>query len=282
MSEVDHSPFRERMDRRVEIWWQTRTPGVHGPGSCHALRLAHDSEELWKCCPYWQRKLSNKWNAREFATRHRVRVPHLFWAGRDVNAIPFDQLPEAYVIRLTSGHSGMQVAVMRRGVNLLDGMAYTQEQVQARFATLLQAAFSRTLMLVEEYVPPLVSTDESGLPPNYRFHMFGDVVAWVSVSCARQNYGHFNPDWTPFHIRVMKKVLAPYPWPRPAGLGQLVEAARTLARAFETYVRVDLYNSANGPVFAEYAPIPSRGRAYTPDADARLEKLWMEHYPDAL
>ena len=282
VSEDQHSPFRERLDRRAELWWATRTPGMHGPRRCHELRLAHDTESQWKCCRYWQRKLSNKWNAREFATRHGVRVPRLYWSGNDVDAIPFDKLPDAYVIRLTSGHSGKQVVVMRRGVNLLDGIAYTQAQLRERFAALLQAAFSRTLMLVEEYVPPQASVDESGLPPNYRFHMFGDVVAWVSVSCARANYGHFADDWEPFPIRVMKSVLHPYPWPRPIGLERMLDVARRLGRAFETYVRVDLYDSDGDPIFAEFAPIPSRGRSYTAEADARLERLWTEHYPGTL
>jgi len=80
----------------------------------------------------------------------------------------------------------------------------------------------------------------------------------------------------------MKKVLIPYPWPRPRGLERLLEVARTLGRAFETYVRVDLYDADGDPIFAEFAPIPSRGRSYTPEADARLEQLWVAHYPDAL
>ena len=282
MPEADYSPFRDRIDKRSDHWWQARTQGVHGPGACHELRLADDPDEQWKCCRYWQRKLCNKWNSREFAKRHGVRVPHLFWSGRDVEAIPFERLPGSYAIRLTSGHSSQQVVVMHNGVNLLDGQAYTREQVSERFAALLGSSFSRTLMLVEEYVAPLVAVGDSGLPPNYRFHMFGDVVAWISVSCARSNYGHFTADWEPFHIRVMKSVKTPYPWPRPASLEQLVTVARTLGAAFETYVRVDLYDAQGEPFFAEYAPIPSRGRAYTADADAILERLWRQHYPNAL
>jgi hypothetical protein len=279
---TNRSAFRERIDRRENLWWITRSPDVHGPRLCHELRRATDSEEQWKCCRFWQRKLANKWNAREFAIRHGVRVPHLYWSGRDVEAIPFESLPAAYVIRLTSGHSSKQVVVMRDGINLLDGTAFSTAALREHFAGLLSAAFSKTLMLVEEYVPPLVSVDDTGLPPNYRFHMFGDVVAWISVSCARRNYGHFTADWQPYPVRIMKKVLVPYPWPRPEHLDLLLDAARRLARAFESYVRVDLYNAEPEPVFAEFAPVPSQGRSYTPEADDVLERLWVKHYPDAL
>jgi hypothetical protein len=277
-----HTLFRRRIDRRADRWWETRTEGIHGPRRCHELRRADDPDALWKCCPLWQRKLSNKWNAREFAKRCNVRVPQLYWSGRDVDAIPFDALPDTYVIRLTSGHSSQQVVVMRRGVNLLTRATYDHGQVRDHFAGLLAKAFSRTLMLVEEYVPPLVSVDDSGLPPNYRFHMFGEEVAWVSVSCARQRYGHFTTDWEPFPIRIMRSVKEPYPWPRPEGRAALIDAARRLARAYETYVRVDLYDAVGGPIFAEFAPLPSKGRSYTPEADALLERLWVKHFPDAL
>ena len=275
-------PFRERIDRRAALWWQERPSDIHGPRECHALRKATDDDVEWKCCRFWQRKLANKWNSREFAKKHGIRVPHLLWSGRDVDAIPFERLSHAYVIRLTSGHSGAQVMVMVDGVNLLDQKAYSDAAVRERFKGLLTQAFSRTLMLVEEYVPPLDPIDGSGLPPNYRFHMIGDVVAWVSVSCARRNFGHFTPAWQPFELQVMRSVHAPYPWRRPDNLEALLDTARTLGRAFGSYVRVDLYDTGDGPVFAEFAPVPSRGRAYTRDADARLSELWTKHLPDAV
>lgn len=282
MPDETRVPFRGRLDRRARIWWEERTPGVHGPRHCHELRLATDPEEQWKCCPYWQRKLSNKWNSREFAVRHGVRVPRLYWSGRDVDAIPFDELPDDYVIRLTSGHSSEQVVVLRAGVDLLTGTRYDRARVREHFATLLAAAFSRTLMLVEEYIPPFDTDEPSGLPVNYRFHMFGDVVAWISASCARRNYGHFSAGWEPLSIRVARDGRLPYPWPRPVGLDRMLEAARTLARAFESYIRVDLYDAEGGPFFAEFAPLPGRGRLYTDEANLVLERLWTEIFPDAL
>lgn len=189
--------------------------------------------------------------------------PRLYWSGRDVDAIPFDELPDDYVIRLTSGHSSEQVVVLRAGVDLLTGTRYDRARVREHFATLLAAAFSRTLMLVEEYIPPFDTDEPSGLPVNYRFHMFGDVVAWISASCARRNYGHFSAGWEPLSIRVARDGRLPYPWPRPVGLDRMLEAARTLARAFESYIRVDLYDAEGGrssrssprsPVVADCTP----------------------------
>ncbi|MEJ7682262.1 MAG: hypothetical protein WKG06_31315 [Segetibacter sp.] len=66
---------------------------------------ANDTMEKWKDVKNWQRKLSNKYNSREFARKHSCRVPELYWKGNNYTAIDFDNLPEHYVIRPTKGHS---------------------------------------------------------------------------------------------------------------------------------------------------------------------------------
>ncbi len=126
---MEQRAFIARLRQRKIRWWTEEHPGVHGPSACHALLHWDDPDERWKCCPFWQRKLSNKWNGREFARRCGARVPELYWSGRDVEAVPFETLPRHYVVRSTSGSRAKNVLLMAGEKNLLDERTYTREQV---------------------------------------------------------------------------------------------------------------------------------------------------------
>jgi len=62
----------------------------------------------------------------------------------------------------------------------------------------------------------------------------------------------------------------------------MLELACTLGRSFGIYVRVDLYASDGDPVFAEFSPMPTRGRLYSVEMDAYLNGLWERHCPGTL
>jgi hypothetical protein len=62
----------------------------------------------------------------------------------------------------------------------------------------------------------------------------------------------------------------------------MLETARRLGTAYGTYVRIDLYASERGPVFGEFSPTPSDGRAFTAAADAYFESFWKDAFPESL
>ena len=81
--------FSERLAMRRRLWWdrpawrggQGLGDAVHWLKDKHAFRTREDPAETWRCCPYWQRTLIQKWNSREFASKHGCRVPELYWSG---------------------------------------------------------------------------------------------------------------------------------------------------------------------------------------------------------
>lgn len=64
--------------------------------------------------------------------------------------------------------------------------------------------------------------------------------------------------------------------PPPASPERLLDAARKVAQHVPTpFVRVDLYEAQDGPVFGEITPIPTGGSSvFTPEWDERLGQLW--------
>lgn len=69
----DAPTFSERLSKRRRIWWQkprnyrdrrTYTNFLHQIREHNVLHSRFDSDELWRCCSYWQRLLSNKFVSR--------------------------------------------------------------------------------------------------------------------------------------------------------------------------------------------------------------------------
>jgi hypothetical protein len=281
----DDAMFSERIQKRYRLFWRKRRFTRHGPERCRdTLLRCDDPPEAWHCCRYWQRKLSNKWNSREFARRHGVAVPELYWHGRSLEELCFDALPDCYVIRPTTGHSARNVFAMAEGVNLLDGKPWSEDRLREALRALLAEPWNARLqLLVEEFVG--ADDGERKLPTEFKLHTFGDRVAAIGVvergpDGARG--GYYTADWTPLPEPLVPSRGAIPPQPPPDCLGSMLEAARTLGRAYGSYVRVDLYATPRGCVFGEFAPTPRLGRGFTAHAERYFEDLWRETMPDRI
>lgn len=276
--------FSDRIKRRYRLFWQTRRLTLHGKGRCLLTYLTRDDpDERWHCCDFWQRKLSNKWNSREFAQRQGCRVPTLYWSGRNPRAIPFATLPDRYVIRPVVGHSKQGVYVMLSGTDLISRQRLTNREIVDRIRRALPIVTRRRL-LVEEFMPPLEAGDVR--PLEIKVHTFVDRVGAYQylrrlpegfLTCFR------DPEWKPlplFHgIRGGRE---PDDALAPDCIDEIARMAVALGRAYGTYVRIDFHVTPDGPVFNEFAATPLRGETFTPFGDAYLERCWLETCPDRI
>lgn len=279
--------FSERIQRRYELFWKTRRLGFHGKGRCLLTYMSRDDPiEKWHCCDFWQRKLSNKWNAREFALKHGCRVPELYWCGKNVDEIPFHSLPGHYVLRPVVGHSKKGLFVMANGVNLLDGKSYDRQQLITELRRELHP-LTRRRVLVEGFVHP----EEGGClrPIECRFYVFGSRIGAIQRVERGNSVGeagsfavwfmdeHWEP-MQPVHRLPESHRDLPVP-PPPRCLEEMKSCARTLGQVYETFVRVDLYASDVGCIFGEFAATPLRGNGFNKFGDQYLEDLWQETFP---
>jgi hypothetical protein len=277
--------FCDRIRKRRQIFWNTPRFSLHGKQRCLLTYLdREDPLEKWRCCPLWQRKLSNKWNAREFVQRMGGRVPELYWVGRQARNIPFSDLPEHYVIKPVVGHSGKGIFVMSRGVNLLDGKRYSSDQLAAAVGA-GQGRWSRRRILVESLVQSGKGKNE--LPMDYKCYTFGDKVA--AISCldrtGRKLTGmDFTESWEPLQALYPPNLVraAEQPIPPPECLDEILQQAKKLGRAYGSFIRVDFYATPEGAVFGEFASTPTNGNGFTRFADEYLETFWRDYCPDAL
>jgi len=172
--------FSSFIQHRHAEWWSGRRKGVHSAKTCQDVLLHHDDDEqLWHCCRLWQRKLSNKLNAKEFSIRCGVPTAKVYWSGKDARKIPFDKLPRECVIKTSIGWSSRQVLPLIDGVSVFDGELYEPRRVIDKYRMIMsKKPVSRGQVFVEEFLQP---EDEHGVPSDYKCYVFDGKVAYVAV-----------------------------------------------------------------------------------------------------
>ena len=307
MSEVPK--YSDRIARRLEVWWQksrnyqhpkTYTDFLHQLRERNMFRSRFDSDENWHCCAHWPRSLINKWNSREFALKHRCRVPELYWHVRDLRHVRFESMPERYVIRQTFGSGRERVYVFCGGREVTKGREVGDDEMRTNLGGSFRSLV-RGRILVEEFVGRKSATCE--MPLECKLFMCGDHVGAIEVfrrshrRLAPRSYLEglgltehrcYSAAWEPFEdpffdADFLRKSYgnAPStdPYSRPDFLPELVAAGRRLGLACGTPIRVDFFVGDKGVLFNEFATTPAIG-ALTPFADEYLGRLWQETFPD--
>lgn len=283
--------FSQRIRERTRIWWGAPDPWnglrpdrrtLHRVRELFVYRRHDDAEARWRCCAHWQRTLLNKWNAREFARRHGVRVPELYWFGRRTAAVPLASLPPAFVIRPVQGSGARGVFVMADGRELLHDREIAGADLHAELRRAL-GRVARWPLLVEAFARG--EAGEYRLPTEYKCYTFAGRVGAIGVihrtgrKQARQRF--YTPEWDPIddpmHVGYPQAPVAP----PPACLTEILQAASVLGSAWGTFVRVDCFATNAGAVFAEFSATPGGGTEFTPYADDWFGALWDAACPAA-
>jgi hypothetical protein len=286
--------FSRRLRLRHELWWgrprglsDWRRAGdvLHRLAERHRLRSRNDPDEAWRCCEHWQRTLIHKWNGREFAARHGVPLPELYWFGRSLWRLPVRSLPARFAVRPVFGRKRRGVYVVANGRELLRretlGAAGLRRRLAREHGPLLLEP-----ILVEAFAAPEDGGDR--LPTECKFHVFRDVVAAIEVierasilpEDARVRF--LTPGWEPF----ADPMLTGYPRAEvgdpPRDLDAMLAHALRLGETFGSYVRVDFFATDRGCLFNELSSTPRYwSLGYTPFCSELFESLWQEKFPNA-
>lgn len=235
---------------------------------------ADDPIEKWKNMPHWQRKLSNKYNAREFARMHCSRVPELYRKGSHFNTSDVNHLPAQYVIRPTTGHSSNLVFLMNNGFNMMDKKTYAVADI---IEIITHEAQNRPGLefLFEEFIR--TEKGEYQIPIDYKIYCFNGRVACIGViSRLSRNNGfvaYYNEKWEP--LKPVNGVYnAGISHQQPKCLEEMLDFAKLMSISYEIFVRIDMYATDKGAVFGEFTPTPGRGGGYTRYGEKLLLPYW--------
>jgi hypothetical protein len=268
-----HGELSKRIERRHRQFWRPQ----NAESVRNTIMNATDPIDKWKDVENWQRKLSNKENAREFAKKHGCRVPQQYWRGRDIDKFNLDNLPDQYVLKPTIGHSSKFVFLMNNKINLMNNLSYSEKELlQAMSQEIEQNPYLE--FIAEEFV----RSDQGcyKIPTDYKFHTFNGTVAAINVINRFANKEGFmrayDENWNLIPELGTDFPKGPYQDP-PGCLQEMLVQAKKLSKAYELYVRIDFYASDTGAVFGEFTPTPSAGKYFTREADKLLVKYWDEH-----
>lgn len=188
-------------------------------------------------------------------------------------AIDFTTLPDRFVVKCTHG-SGFNVFCEEKS-------AFDEKQARAQLKRwqAVDYGLQRAELHYSKITPRILAErllEKAKGPLDYQIHCFNGKPQLIEVilgSTAKKEYILFNTSWELLPVneasRRFDKVIE-----RPKHLEEMLTIARTLSEAF-TYVRVDLYDTAEVIYFSEltFTPDACLDRDFVRGADFELGKL---------
>jgi len=201
-------------------------------------------------------------------------IPTL-WHGDRVTEDVLRNAPKPSVVK--ANHSSAQILFLHANSNLKEAadeanswLSYDHHVIHREWA---YGNVQRQIL-----IEPFIGEDKA--PDDYKFWVFDGAVRFIQVDHGRFN-NHtrqfYTPAWKRLDFRMNYPSTGP-DTPPPPHLRQMLQAARTLANGFR-FVRVDLYDTPDRPLFGELTFAPEAGlcRFDPPEVDLRLGETWS--YP---
>lgn len=224
-------------------------------------------------------------DAHLWAAHLGLRRPRLIATLPSVGDIDWAEVGDAFVLKPARGTVGNGVMLLRRSGEawheLVSGRVLAADEVVREYRSLSEAGTVSSGVVLESLVVDPRCPD---LPPiDYKVGVFYGVVGFVVAKQSRRLDGTwrkywkvFGPEWeslhNPFHFHWSDETIEP-----PVHAEALLDMARRISLAVpRAFLRVDLFDDAEGPVFGEVTPEPGGKFAVRPDVDRRLGQLWEE------
>ncbi len=203
-------------------------------------------------------------------------IPTL-WHGEHLTEDILRDLPKPAVVK--ANHSSAQVKFITANSNLSSvareangWLSYDHHVVHREWA---YGSVKRELL-----VEPFIGEDQA--PDDYKFWVFDGAVRFIQVDHGR--FGNhtrqfYSPSWGRLEFK-MNYPDTPANVPAPRHLSHMIAAASKLAEGFR-FVRVDLYDTPQRPLFGEMTFSPEAGLCrFEPAAfDLELGESWS--YPES-
>lgn len=261
--------------RLAELWRQNDESPCASFERCEGLLRLDVTASTWRCCDQWQRVLSNKLNAKAFATMHGVAVAALFWHDETISPENVLRLPQSYAIKLTNGHSSQQVLLVRKGEEYWSGQPLSPDDVVARVVAMRGYKASGVRVMAEE----LLLDRHGGILADCKFYCFdGRAEVFYITDRNRREWVWYDREWRPFSRPFNIAWPQGKPQPRPDNFEEMLDTVDHLARQYDgEFVRLDFYADETKFWFGEFTHTPLCGQSLTKhsaEAEVILGELW--------
>lgn len=204
--------------------------------------------------------LADKYAVRQFVEK-RVGAQYLneiYHVGKCADSIPFDTLPNSFVIKTTHDSGGVFIIEDKQKANIEELKLSVQRQLDTPFGKITNEKWYTRIdrkILVEK----MLKDPERGIPNDYKFLCFKGKCEFIQVDQNRytnHTQSFYSPDW------VRQEITGFFPGgeaaTKPENLKELISIAERLAEGFD-FIRVDLYTVEGRVIFGEMTLIPHSG-----------------------
>jgi hypothetical protein len=192
----------------------------------------------------------------------KILVP-LYYVSSEPNAIPFEELPDNFVIKPNHG-SRMHMIVRGNKEENIQGIKKTCEDWLRHNYGLFHYEWAYRDIERKIIVEKLIQSSEGELPMDYKFFCFHGKCKCIRVSKNRLNSDGLaifvDPDWNFLPVTMPGYSFSPEPFEKPANIDQIIVMAEKLSADFDA-VRIDLYNSDGKIYFGEITHYHTSGLA---------------------
>jgi len=227
-----------------------------------------------------------------YATKLGIHTPRIFCGIAEDLPKDINTLGRKYVVKPLRGHSAQGVKVIVDGVNTLTNQDddYYEEEEEFSYNTLVDEYGSQEETIVEELIESADSNYNGLIPPDYKFHVYSgvpEILFRVDRNEGQKCADHF--DVTSSNKWKVIEGLPRTPWhdephcPKNtlysniSREAEMINAVKKVAsKASRNWLRIDMYDSKNGPVFGEITPWSNNGYA-APRASCVMSYLFIAH-----
>jgi hypothetical protein len=219
----------------------------------------------------------------KYAVRGYVReklgldlFPRIYHLTQDPSSIPFDALPERFVVKPTHGSGWIQLVTDRSKLDREGLIARCREWLAQDYSQLYNEWFYKDIprrIIVEEFLDA-----GGGFPPSdIKLLVFNQRVKIVQIDtdrCGAHRRNFFDIHWNELGVGG-NELRGTVPIERPARLNDMIRYAETLSRDMDM-VRIDLYQIEDRIYFGEMTHTPASGfdRLAPLGTDEAWGKLW--------
>jgi hypothetical protein len=209
-------------------------------------------------------------------------LPELYHLTTQPESIPFDTLPDRFVVKPTHGSGWYRLVTDK---SALDRAAL----IEACSGWLKRNYHKETGEIAYKHIVPRILVEEfiddgSGTAPiDYKLFVFGGTVELIQVDTGRLTDHRrrlYTPAWKKLDVRFEYDDVDG-DVPRPPHLADMIAAAETVGRDWD-FIRADFYDTATRVYFGELTMTPEggRGRFHPKEFDCYLGTRWGK--PDLL
>ena len=200
-------------------------------------------------------------------------LPAWYFVTNDPSTIPFDDLPEKFVVKPTHGSHWVRLVPDKALLN-------RDELMETCRSWLTQNYFDLTREWAYRHIQPRIAVEEfisdgtGPVPTNYRLFVFGGRVELILTDVGtspNRAFAYYSRSWDKLRIPTRHKDVEVL---RPKQLDVMVRYAEILGGDLD-FVRVDLYCAQDKVYFGEATTIPMSGLSpYPRDIDLYFGSLW--------